>query len=247
MNETDGPSHRIHWTDREKEQLVTQINELLLVRPELSVLDALREVQEKVLPEQRRRNILTLVAVPWLEPALSKAKKAPYVEPVIVDKVILVEQKVSELPLESLLAEIFRRVVDVSQLKAQIALAIAQDIRNELPNAIRQISESKLPQVVRERKYKLLVVGLLGAQAHEIEKSYQDLFDLVFHKEEPEQILTTRIKNADAVFLMRNFCSHKQQEAIQKSRTRLYIVSGAISELKAVLDAFYYDINKVKT
>jgi hypothetical protein len=93
---------------------------------------------------------------------------------------------------------------------------------------------TRLHQAPRDRKPRVLVVGLLNQQANDVEEALDGMMNLDFIKVEGSDpsSLEAKARKADLVILMTKFISHKHQETCKRVSEHVVYRNGGVSELK---------------
>lgn len=137
------------------------------------------------------------------------------------------------------------------ELSSTLALRIAEQIVSELEpilaNRVHVLTESLsatpevLPvQVDNDKKRKVLVVGCYNGQIAELKREFGQCFKLTFYtSDENLHQLQAKARNADKIFVMQRFISHRHVESIKAARVEYTLVDGAVSALRDALTALY--------
>lgn len=241
---------KVRWTDEEKAEIVQRAANILYKNHGISTLEALRRSQDSFLPLERRRVINTLLAVPWFKPALDKQMEEhkkqiilSHQQEKIIEEVVILPVSLPEVPTDDLIAELLRRVLinGGAGIIARLTSTLSETLRTELPHAISKLKEK--PLEAKSSRKRVFIVGLLPDQVQVITKEFGDVFDLSFWKDENIHLLKSKAINQDKILVMKKFISHSFQDALRSVRVQYTIVPGAVSELKAVLEKYYFEVN----
>jgi hypothetical protein len=216
--------------------------QLMLNKPGLSYLDALKKAQEQILPVSRRRTIVTLITVPWYEPLIKKQleeqRKALFhnVETKIIEKYVTIPLVLSDVSTEDLLGEIMKRLFkqQIDNFWSKLHVSFDDMVKKEL---VRRITMP--PEQVKVGPKKILIVGLLPEQQNEIIKEFRDCFKLYFWKDGHTKQLRDIATNCEKVYLMRKFISHSAQDIVKAANTSVDVIQGGMSDLKTILEEYY--------
>lgn len=215
-------SNRIYWNDSEKNMLINGVASLMKSQPGLTLVAALNRVQ-KQLPENRRRHINAITAVPWLKKKVEEIVKQQSVDTKlkIVEKTI--NLGIDSIPTEDLITELFNRLA-------------RNTIREAIHNSIAQIM-SKLPakEVQHEQNnlHRVAIVGLEPEQRNTISKLFSSEFDIKF-VEGKGNISKDSCRNRD-VILMTKFISHSDQNIAKSVANSILYCNGGVSALEDIL------------
>ena len=91
---------------------------------------------------------------------------------------------------------------------------------------------TRLHSAPRNRKPRVLIVGLLNQQEQDMTKAMGEMLNLDFAKSEHHKNLEDKARNADLVVLMTKFISHHHTEVVQKVNEHIVFRNGGVSELK---------------
>jgi hypothetical protein len=98
--------------------------------------------------------------------------------------------------------------------------------------AVMPAGVTRLHSAPRNRKPRVLVVGLLNQQEQDMTRAMGEFLDLEYAKSEHHKTLEDRAKHADLVVLMTKFISHKHQEIVRHVNEHIVYQNGGVSELK---------------
>lgn len=165
-----------------------------------------------------------------IEAARAEAEAAKAVDPASFPFSTLIEAigvKVAGMLMrsvgENLQESIMQRITD--------ALAHATfNMPPRLPEGV-----TRLHAAPRNRKPRVLIVGLLNQQEQDMTKAMGELLNLDFVKSEHHKTLEDKARNADLVVLMTKFISHSHTEAVQRVNEHVVFRNGGVSELKRYL------------
>jgi hypothetical protein len=247
---------RIKWTTDEREQLSRRTAEIMLKNVGMNHLEALKRAQnDGTWPEHRRRKINTLLGISWFKPAvdqivgeLKTPKPDAHTEVRVVKEITTIPLQVQDVPMEALIGEVIRRTLNsntkwVDMLSAQLVNVF----RQQFPVVLRQMRREKRCRPIdppKDQLKRVLVVGLLGEQENEITKRFDGIFRLSFHKDQNPNSLRALAQHADKVILMSRFISHTAQDLVKQSAVSVTLCHGAVSDLVAILDAYFHEAYK---
>jgi hypothetical protein len=99
----------------------------------------------------------------------------------------------------------------------------------------------RMPQPQEEKKHlrSVLIVGLLPAQAGQIQSEFHDCFDLRFWKDESADKLKAASHAADLVITFTSKISHWAEEIIQSTHATLIRSPGGMTRLREILTEIY--------
>jgi DNA-binding Lrp family transcriptional regulator len=100
---------------------------------------------------------------------------------------------------------------------------------------------SRMPQKQEEKKpmRSILIVGLLPAQAGQIQAEFHDCFDLRFWKDESADRLKAMAQSADLAITFTSKIGHWVEEIIQSSHVQLIRAPGGMTRLREILTEVY--------
>lgn len=91
---------------------------------------------------------------------------------------------------------------------------------------------TRLHAAPRNRKPRVLIVGLLNQQEHDMTKAMGEFLSLDYAKSEHHKTLEDKARNADLVVLMTKFISHHHSETVHRVNEHVVFRNGGVSELK---------------
>lgn len=131
----------------------------------------------------------------------------------------------------------------IQNISNTLAEQIIMRVESHLVDRLSQLSARIPERVVPATKTKLkrvLVCGLLPAQAGLIQSEFHSCLDLRFLSVDDKiDKFKTHATHVDHVIVMTNFISHKHQEAIECVGVKPILVSGGMSSLKDKLTEIY--------
>jgi hypothetical protein len=233
----------IKWTSEEKEILSYYVMRYLQDHPTHSKLKAVNECQRKLFTVYRQRVITSMNAIPWLDIYLEKFN--------IKDTEISLE--LSKIPFEKIVEELLNRIekvikVDFSKIEQHIENRIVSrinDLESKLIERIHQrevlvepefVSDAK---IVKEKKKKILLVGMTNNQFNEISKYYVNSPIDVKHWSNTESgipKLKGMLKYIDKIILITNFISHEVDNLVKNSSRNYTRINGGLTTIKDELD-----------
>jgi hypothetical protein len=104
---------------------------------------------------------------------------------------------------------------------------VAVNVPPVLPEGV-----TRLHAAPRNRKPRVLIVGLLNQQEQDMTKAMGELLSLDYVKSEHHKTLEDKARNADLVVLMTKFISHHHSETVQRVNEHVVFRNGGVSELK---------------
>lgn len=238
---------RVQWDHEERLRVATEAARLRVERS-IGELDCWRQAQE-LLPRERRRALkaVTVINPDAREMYFKRVKELleikrsppptpePTPAPVVEDFVPMQH----ELSIDDLI-EMF-----ADSLATKFAESLKRGLIEKLRDAAPAILEPygiEAP-IARHWRRPLLVVGLLPAQADLIRKRFENRYDLRFvSSQEPPQLVTAKVGNAEKILLMTNFINHSHQHAAMnaKGRENVLLVSGGITALTKQLESLVF-------
>lgn len=163
-----------------------------------------------------------------IEAARIEAEKAKAIDP-------------ASMPFETLIEAIGVKVAGM--LLRSIGEQLQDSIMQRVTEALSHMSmPAGLPEGIgrlhpapRNRKPRVLIVGLLNQQAQDMERALGELLSLDFVKVEHANTLEDKARNADLVVLMTKFISHQHQDIVRAVNEHIVYRNGGVSELKRYL------------
>lgn len=229
----------IRWTDEELNIVAKAMAKYLLNNPGES-LPAAYNATKECLPKSRRRVIKSSSnfddsIIPMIKSHMIPDKaKVPEVK--LIEKVVNIPYKISDIPTEELQTEIHRRQFE--PIIDTITNKVISKILSSLPKIKSNISN---PKPDKKHLKKILIVGLLPEQQNEISKEFKGIYDLRYVKDESIHQIKSIASNCDEIILMTKFIGHRHQDAAKSSGVIYSYCNGAVSELKEILEATFYE------
>ena len=188
--------------------------------------------------------IYTYTVAPGVTPSMYKAERLSQREP---------DKKTVRAPLENdEMAGLVKRLAEglASQISAQVMVELHSRLQHDLASIIpTKVALPELPALIhppapseppREKKHKVLVMGLLPQQAGLISQEFGDVFSLNFWKNESHSALRNMAGAADTVMAMAGFVSHADVEAVEAVRkAKPAWVNGGMTSLRTALTELY--------
>jgi hypothetical protein len=232
---------RIRWTPEEQQFLIEETAHLLFAKNALSLREAFNKSQKK-LPVARQREIAALTQVPWLTDAVP-----PRLKELEVDNNQTWEARVAAATLEA--REQGRQdgeaafIATAGALLAKILLSalqhpdIAAYFSHQPAAAAGPVAGNPIAKTTKPKKHRVIVAGVLNAQAKKIEEAYKDKLDLRFWtKDQSSETLRSMLHQADAVVGMVGFLSHSHDGILKASKIPYIPVSGGVTAIKQALE-----------
>lgn len=98
------------------------------------------------------------------------------------------------------------------------------------------IAETLKPSSAKMNKPRVLIVGLLGQQAQEIQKEWSQVYDLrIYDSDVTSDKIRSILPHCDKAILMTKFASHRAQDAMRGCNGFTYC-NGGVSALKELLN-----------
>lgn len=163
-----------------------------------------------------------------IEAARAEAEKAKAIDP-------------ASLPFETLIEAIGVKVAGMllrsigEQLQESIMQRITEALGHMGAHAPLPEGVARLHPAPRNRKPRVLIVGLLNQQAQDMERALGELLSLDFVKVEHANTLEDKARNADLVVLMTKFISHQHQDIVRGVNEHIVYRNGGVTELKRYL------------
>lgn len=248
----------ILWTDEEIDLLAEYLVELRLADPVSPLLPLLRQAQEAVLPEHRRRNINSTANVPAVVGRLSellreerrlareglKAETRPEpVPPPFPSKQELKEEILGEMSTAEVLVFAMTRLAsEAGKVEARLAkmeVALQKLLERQphtngagQPNGASPKSPPTVPPPAKPRLFRIYVVGLLDKQQRFIAEACPKGADIRFCSK--DQRVPVVPSGTDAVVLVKKFVGHDQEDAVrsQINGDKVHVVEGCIEGVR---------------
>lgn len=231
---------KVFLTDREKRELAAAIK----AEMDKGVLLSVRLVHDtinRILPVDRRRNIVSFSNVPWLKGMIaSTPEQVPEVkkpeEGTPPQKEVAVDQT-SELVnlLVSMISPIISRVVEgvvkeVMDATRQVAGEVA---KSPSTFATYEAKDEKIP------KRRVVVVGMLNKEAARLQTEFGEIFNLkVYNHNQSLHTLRHMLPNADVVLLSTDNCTHSAEDVIKARFIGTYHrIRGGYSSMRKELQS----------
>lgn len=252
----------VRWDHDEQLLIARESKRLRGDFPDMSVLESIRKAVDYSMPAARQREIHHMGEVKWItelwqqidaEERAAKAEQA-------AEEARQQAQAAQQAEAEAKHAEVdplsldFQTLIKAMGIKIgeQIVSAIGESLQDAIMKRIdeailRAPTPIHLPEGVtrlhaapRDRKPRVLVVGLLRQQAHEVEDSMRQTLNLDFVQVENSggSAIEEKARNADLVVLMTKFISHKHQDAAKRANEHVVYRNGGVSELKRWLTSW---------
>jgi hypothetical protein len=228
---------RIRWTDEEKGMIAENVaKDYKMTRGTcFSWLQSLKRAQ-KCLPEDRRRKIVAISAVPWLEEMVLKIvnEEKQTQEPKIIEK------SIRDFSTEELITELVDRLI-LKKLAKQNEIVVNQviGVLGKSINESIKPPKAKQKDLVSAATTKVSIFGLLPKQENEIKKEMDGVMDIYFSKPSStpsSSQISDKVNNSKAVILMTKFISHGLQDAVKKiDASKVRYCNGGLSQLKDML------------
>jgi hypothetical protein len=218
---------KIHWTDSERDSVidtaVTYYN-----RGDYTVLAALRQAQQLVLPANRRRPFTTHSAAPDLV-KLVKQKASQKVPKQLTMEIYAPPEKMPPTPQE--VAKTDAPVDLLDQLVNSITQRFILGLRESLQSAVKELEhEFKIEkhnptyEAAGNALPKVVIIGLLGDQVHAITKEFSDQFSIKCI--DTDRAMGMNPPDAYAYLLMKNFINHPLYHKYQAFPNHVLIDGG---------------------
>lgn len=203
------------------------------------LLDLFNEAQ-RLLPQHRRRKVGYQSQLPaWLKPMLEERRaelrnrpSSSYPKPEVTKP----EPESSEsdpvlIEILEVLRSIKGELANIRELTRQNGIVAPDD------------SQEAEPDKPRPKKPKVVLLGLLPAQEHEIEVAYGSIFDLKFTKDVGR--VKDMVRHADKVIGMCGKISHSMEDVVKSTNPEAYTaVPGGISTIKAYLEDLWVELEE---
>lgn len=229
---------KIFWTKEETDAVLSRA--VVLYDRGFSAFDAIKQGQREALDPNRHRTLHTQSACVNLIKRL-KNDHAFYVLKKNPAPLEVVEKPV--ITPETALAQTLEGTLDsmAAQLAKQLAAEFAAIFKASVRGAVEElVSEFKVmkhnPEYSSEktRLQRIIIIGLLGDQVHNIEREFGSLFDLKFIDTDRANGLTPL--DADAYLLMKNFINHPLYHKYRDFKNHV-LIDGGMTSLRTWLHA----------
>lgn len=245
-------THRLNNEEMGKlGQLATQYQ----TQQKLSWIDALDKAQSELFTEEKRYtksslysfsnrirenipkgNEIIVSAVIEAKPTPQPVKEAPKVEikepeqkPSPVSASFSFGTKITELA--SILAKQFEDML-TAELDKALTTALSSVERSFEE---KMMSARKLAGVGKAQLPRVMVVGIMGEVAYEVNSEYGEMLDLRFYKTEDNfSLVRSQSKNCDYVVLMTKFINHGHQDCV-RDHEGLIFCNGGVTQMKEIL------------
>lgn len=240
---------KVLWTSEEILAVAKRTAMLRIEQIRPSLTELVNQAIQEVLPEERRRKILTLSNQTKLVETIENI----FIEQVTTPSVPAAIEKIVEKP-------IYVRVVD-DEIRVSVQdlwtahrelLSLTQEIHNKVYFMPANGAHSKQPDKAADTRplcgffdLKIGVYGLMGHQAQIIEKKLEDrgiqIRDLYFYAADRDKTMKPPKPGSDRVFVCTKFINHPQVYQIEQhleARSQLGYINGGIEATEnAILDA----------
>ena len=146
----------------------------------------------------------------------------------------------ASLPFDTLIGAIGAKVAGMlvhsigEHLQESIMQRVSETLAHITVNVPAVLPEgvTRLHPAPRNRKPRVLIVGLLNQQEQDMTKAMGEVLSLDYAKSEHHTTLQDKARNADLVVLMTKFISHSHTEAVRRVNEHIVHRNGGVSELK---------------
>lgn len=226
-------SKKISWDSETRIKLASNIVEIRVANPELSLLECLRHAQLAILPMQEQRVITALSQVSWLPSAVTEAHQA-HVFAECKQVFEGVTPDLSQATTYDLVHALVPRTRNLGALSSAFPCCLPPE-----PDSNIKIMRPRVVERVRHRR--LVIIGLLPIQVSEIKRAYKDQpIEFVFH-ESWSRNLRSSVVTAAAVLVTR-FVRHSSFDAVddycRNNSIKLRWGVQGLSELKSHINHF---------
>lgn len=227
---------RVVWTKDEKRVVEAGLVDAFLEYATMGRVEALRIAQQQ-LPMERRGKIthqrafahkaMIDRAMQIANQSRNEKRAAPPVSPPVV----------KPLGIGAIFEQLVERIADqvYERVNARLRKDYGQEVERQFDrefakhNADLRRAMADTP-VVRSRRPRFLIIGLLPAQAQTVEKDFRGCnVDLAFLT--AEEARSRDWPGADHVFLMTKFVSHSVQNKLYTVTAKRSLVNGGVSDL----------------
>jgi hypothetical protein len=246
----------VRWTPAEQLLIAIESKRLRAGFSDMTVLDAIRKGVYNALPADRQRTITTMGEVKFVHALWDqieneeRAAKAEHVaeearqhaeaveaeaeakrtefDPLSLGFDTLVKALAGKL-VQQVIGAIGEHLQDAIMRRIDDAIQHAPPPMAALPEGV-----TRLHQAPRDRKPRVLVVGLMKQQEHDVRDAMDAMLkmDFIMSEGSDSASLEGKARNADLVVLMTKFISHKHQEAVKRVSEHVVYRNGGVSELK---------------
>lgn len=243
---------KIRWTLKEQATLVEACCRMLKSGVAESNLQAIRKAQG-ILVEGRRRDIITIGMVPWLEAAVRdrQAIEAEASRKADLERNRTVTDMPVDLLLQKLIAgitphieQIVSKQLSAAKIQSAMDSAMATYLK-ELTGGMTAIGKKAALAASKSERKKIVLVNLLNSQFNEIESEFKELFDFVLwcDKDDSYTTLKTHTANAYRIFGMTDFMRHSVDKFLSVNAKERYIrFTGGVSTLKGLIEHEYCEM-----
>lgn len=219
---------RIRWSKIERDSVVFCAAKYYN-KGDYTALAALRQAQQLILPSDRRRNLASHSAAVDLikllkERALKdipqqKPVEAPAPEPSKIEA-----PEASEMTLEKSFDGLVRTLAE------KFAQVLKQEVKRvvlELEHDFKVQKHDPTYAATGVKKFKVVIIGLLGDQVHSVCHDFGKFYDLKFI--DTDRAMGMNPPDADAYLLMKNFINHPLYHRYQSFPNHVLIDGGMTS------------------
>jgi len=223
---------KIHWTERERDLVIMTAVEYYNSGT-YTAIAALRQAQQLVLPDNRRRSMQSHSAVP----DLLKELKVLALNLVPKQKVVETTTPVEIMPpVPQEVVKTDAPVDLVDQLVNTITQRFILGLRESLQSAVKELEhEFKIEkhnptyEAAGNSLPKVIVIGLLGDQVHAITREFSDRFNIKCI--DTDRAMGMNPPDAHAYLLMKNFINHPLYHKYQAFPNHV-LIDGGMSTLR---------------
>lgn len=245
---------KVFWTSQEREILGEEIDRLVNVVGGYTSHSALSKAQEKLPPDRRRQIAFWAQVRDRLTPELQKAKlkreqlsgQAGFTSSEESEErsqesaapLASGQEDLAQLIAKALVPVIVKTLEDprVASALSQLILRASATVTTESTDAQPTYHNQNFLKLPGSTKPKVLIAGLLPAQAEEVKKDFSKLLDLKFWRsDESKDQLRALSKNCQVSVGMTNFMGHPADALLKDLSPRYIRHSGGIKTLKAAL------------
>ena len=217
---------KIFWTKPEKEKVLAKATEYYKSHT-LSPFESIKQAQAMVLSTNRQRKLNTHSACYNLTDEVKKRAAQPAIK--------LPEKVVDPLPEPQFISNTLDELVNA------VAQRIASTIKESIHAAVQELEhEFKLkkhdPTYDKSNFHvpRIVIVGLLDAQARMVETEYGNKYDFKF-VDASKTVSEKSVVHADAYLIMKNFVTHSIYGIYQKLPNHV-LIDGGMATLRAWLN-----------
>lgn len=247
---------RIFWTQAEKTHLAEIAFEFRRTT-DLTDIECVRQAQNTLLPNDRRRNLITMTEVPWVLPIWKELTKAQreleHVAPSVTQAIVPVKHpeaeriahapkpfSIGDLPFDQLWTEMGRRLTEMASgeaMQAMVQREVRRQLEAVLPGSI-TFDDTPVQQPAQPQRKKLMKVfafGLLNGQQELFKQEYKGRVDFIFTDGSPSlSKLKSVSHNVHWVVQMSKFSN--QIKGANKAIDNFHVCPGAITQLREFLN-----------